>query len=176
MSEKFTDEEEQMHYESQESEQGDFEMDTEDFVKTDDDNFETNFHTEKDKRNLNELIEELEESTDEEFFPDENYNCDRNTVKFPTFYRELDRCSIGDRNGAILANALLTDLGMITDSNKTMVVDRNKIRRGRKNVRKTMVENHKVNQSTISYINFSYSFFLTLFLSSPLLITYFYLG
>jgi hypothetical protein len=56
----------------------------------------------------------------------------QNRLDLSFFISEVDRFQISDRAAAALATGLLRDLGIVTDSDKTKVVDRYKIRRARK--------------------------------------------
>ncbi|GBO02670.1 hypothetical protein AVEN_41569-1, partial [Araneus ventricosus] len=53
--------------------------------------------------------------------------------------RILDRFRISDRAGAAIVSAALQDVGIISESNVLNVVDRNKIQRGRKKARTTLI-------------------------------------
>lgn len=56
----------------------------------------------------------------------------QNRLDLSFFISEVDRFQISDRAGAALATGLLRDLGLVTESDKSQVVDRYKIRRERK--------------------------------------------
>lgn len=56
-----------------------------------------------------------------------------------------DRYGISDRAGAAIANAVLEDLGKIYPENKTVVIDRSKLRRARYKLRKSLRNSTKVN-------------------------------
>ena len=56
----------------------------------------------------------------------------QNRLDLSFFISEVDRFQISDRAAAALTTGLLRDLGIVTDSDKTKVVDRYKIRRARK--------------------------------------------
>ena len=55
-----------------------------------------------------------------------------------------DRTGVSDRSGAIIASAVLEDLGMITETDTSNVVDRSKVRRERKKVRAEYQQGNKV--------------------------------
>lgn len=56
-------------------------------------------------------------------------------TRFPVVARTLDRFGISDRAGAAIVSATLQDVGIISQSNVSNVVDRNKIRRERTKAR-----------------------------------------
>ncbi|GBM55263.1 hypothetical protein AVEN_168401-1 [Araneus ventricosus] len=53
--------------------------------------------------------------------------------------RTLDRICIFDQAGVAIVSAALQDVGIISESNVLNVVDRNEIRRGRRNARTTLL-------------------------------------
>jgi hypothetical protein len=55
-----------------------------------------------------------------------------------TVARECDRHGVSDRCAASLVSAVLQDVGMINEHDSSMVIDRSKIRRERKRVRKNL--------------------------------------
>lgn len=59
-------------------------------------------------------------------------------TKFPAVARTLDRFGVSDRAGAAIVSAALQDVGIISPSNISNVVDRNKIRRERTKARTTL--------------------------------------
>jgi len=56
----------------------------------------------------------------------------------PTLARECDRHGISDRCAASLATAVLQDVGVVHDTDLSMVIDRSKVRRERSKVRKRL--------------------------------------
>lgn len=55
--------------------------------------------------------------------------------RYPAVAIACDRTGVSDRAGAIIASAVLEDLGMVTETDTSNVVDRHKIRRERKKIR-----------------------------------------
>ena len=45
--------------------------------------------------------------------------------------RENDRYGLSDRATATICTALLSDIGLVTDMDQTMIIDKNKVRRER---------------------------------------------
>lgn len=56
---------------------------------------------------------------------------------------ECDRFGVSDRCAAAITSALLVDLGVVTESNRTLVVDRYKVRRAREKVRNELTERNR---------------------------------
>lgn len=69
-------------------------------------------------------------------------------VKLPSLASACDRTGVSDRAAATVASAVLQDLGIISDADKTNVIDRMKVRRERKRKRKTF--DQKVETETAS--------------------------
>ena len=59
----------------------------------------------------------------------------QNRMNFPNLAQITERYQISDRAAAALANAVLTDVGIITKSQKTYVIDKSKLRRERQKYR-----------------------------------------
>jgi hypothetical protein len=59
-------------------------------------------------------------------------------IKLPTTALACDSAGIGDRPAAKIISAVLEDVGMISDNNRSKVTDKNKIRRERKRKRKEL--------------------------------------
>ena len=59
-------------------------------------------------------------------------SCSQNRLNLSCFITEVDRFQISDRAAAALATGLMRDLGLVSDSDKSQVVDRYKVRRERK--------------------------------------------
>ena len=59
-------------------------------------------------------------------------------LDLPTVARECDRHGVSDRSAASLVSAVLQDVGIINEHDNSMVIDRSKIRRARKRVRKAL--------------------------------------
>lgn len=61
----------------------------------------------------------------------------------PTIALECDRTSVSDRAAARIASAVLKDFGVVSESEKSNVIDRSKIRRARKRQRNLLQINEK---------------------------------
>ena len=59
----------------------------------------------------------------------------QNRMNFPNLAQITERYQISDRAAAALANAVLTDVGIITKSQKTYIIDKSKLRRERQKYR-----------------------------------------
>lgn len=55
-------------------------------------------------------------------------------INLKKFSRTCDRYGVSDRGAASLASALLEDIGEINENNTSGVIDKNRIRRERKNI------------------------------------------
>ena len=53
-------------------------------------------------------------------------------ISLPTVATECDRFNISDRSAAAISNAVLKDVGILSECNRAMIIDRSKIRRERK--------------------------------------------
>lgn len=51
-----------------------------------------------------------------------------------------DRAGVSDRSAAMIASAVLQDVGIVNEKDKSKVIDRNKIRRARKKNRSTILK------------------------------------
>ena len=69
-----------------------------------------------------------------------NVRIQENVIPIDNFARECDRYGISDRAAAALGTALLVDLGIVTDSDKTNVITRDKVRRARGKTREETKE------------------------------------
>ena len=56
-------------------------------------------------------------------------------INFPDLAQITERYQISNKAAAALANTVLTDVGLITESRKTYVIDKNKLRRERQKYR-----------------------------------------
>ena len=72
----------------------------------------------------------------------------QNRMIWSNLARLSERFQISDRSAAAIANSVMQDLGLITDDNKTYVIDRSKLRRERERyraeIRKKEQENFKL--------------------------------
>ena len=78
----------------------------------------------------------LEKENDTDYSPDSPTTIpsvsNQNRLDLTNFVAEVDRYQISDRAAAALSTALLRDLGLVTDKDKSKVVDKYKVRRARK--------------------------------------------
>uniref|UniRef100_A0A8D8THB2 Uncharacterized protein n=1 Tax=Cacopsylla melanoneura TaxID=428564 RepID=A0A8D8THB2_9HEMI len=77
------------------------------------------------ENNSSESSEDIYVNTDEE----------RNFVTLPSLALVCDRTGVSDRAAAMIASSALKDFGVITHEEKSLVVDRNKVRRERQKMR-----------------------------------------
>ena len=61
-------------------------------------------------------------------------------MEWPSLAMMSERYQLSDRASAAVANAALKDTGLITDLDKTYVIDKNKLRRERENYRNIINE------------------------------------
>jgi hypothetical protein len=69
-------------------------------------------------------------------------------IKLASVASIADRIGISDRAAAAIASAALQDLGVITEDDKTNVIDRMKIRRARSKNRRDLINDSRYNQIT----------------------------
>lgn len=74
-------------------------------------------------------------------------------LKLPHVALACDRFGYSDRGAATLANALMFDLGFISETNTTNVINRMKIRRERRAQRLNMKEQSKVDELVSLYFD-----------------------
>jgi hypothetical protein len=67
--------------------------------------------------------------------------------KLPKLAKICDRYGISDRAGAVIATAVLEDLGIVSQSTPTNVVDRYKLRRERELTRKCTMDTAETHDS-----------------------------
>ena len=105
-------------------------------------------------KNLNETVSNVSESCEdseteneteivnvsEENFQlkDKKVSNTTHSISLPTVARELDRCGLSDRAGALITSAVFLDLNLITKEDRSSVVDKNKIIRERTKARDTI--------------------------------------
>lgn len=66
--------------------------------------------------------------------------CKNNKIPIPVLATMCDRYGISDRSAAAVATAVLQDFGLVTSKDKSLVIDKNKVRRARETVRHDMQE------------------------------------
>lgn len=59
-----------------------------------------------------------------------------NTLSLPSLALVCERTGVSDRAAAMIASSATKDLGIISDEQKLMIIDRSKVRRERKKMRK----------------------------------------
>ena len=85
------------------------------------------------------------EDSDSEISEYESTNQMR--LPLPNLVKEADRFGISDRATAALATALLVDFGIITNEDRSSIIDKNKIRRERKKMREKLRIRSKKNET-----------------------------
>ncbi|CAH1110479.1 unnamed protein product [Psylliodes chrysocephalus] len=66
-----------------------------------------------------------------------------NSLQIPVLARTLNRYGISDRAGAAVASAVLQDIGIINNEDKSSIIDKNKIRRARSRKREGILEKNQ---------------------------------
>ena len=66
-----------------------------------------------------------------------------NSLRLNTVALACERTGISDRKAAIIASAVLEDVGIISDENPSNITDRKKIERARKKSRSAQLAMHK---------------------------------
>ena len=89
---------------------------------------------------------DIEDSTDPNFEPDpndvtKNTSCSYNTNSLPNLASVCDRTGVSSRKAAILASAVLENLGVINPSMDSNIIDKNKLNRERSKSRSKKIEN-----------------------------------
>lgn len=59
-------------------------------------------------------------------------------IKLPSLAQACDRTGVSDRSAAIIASAVLKDIGLVTTEESSKIIDRSKVRRERKRTRNTL--------------------------------------
>lgn len=104
----------------------------------------------------------LDYSTESTWSDDgENNRKLRNTLEYPELCKAMDRCKISNRDGCLVANALLKDLGMLTSQT---ALDPAKLRRQRKVMRQNVVNDYANETKELLCIGFDGKRDKTLFL------------
>lgn len=67
----------------------------------------------------------------------------RNNILIPTLAETLDRCGVSDRKGAMIATAVLKDVGIVHTGDLSLVIDQSKVRRARIKLRSQNVIQNK---------------------------------
>lgn len=75
-------------------------------------------------------------------------------LALPSLAQACDRTGVSDRSAAIIANAVLKDVGLISKEEKSKIIDRSKIRRERKRARKATKEQHNIDNNPFYAIYF----------------------
>ena len=73
--------------------------------------------------------DQSQSSATSEFIPESMPYENQNRKDWPNLARMCERFQISDRAAAAIANSVMQDLGLITDDDKTYVIDRSKLRR-----------------------------------------------
>ena len=93
-------------------------------------------------------------SASSEFFPNSMEPCEQNRTKWTNLARMSERYQLSDRAAAAIANSVLQDVGLITEDNKTNVIDRSKLRRERERCRNEIREEEKENFQYVDALYF----------------------
>ena len=75
-------------------------------------------------------------------------------LHLPTLAEACDRTGISDRSAAIIVSAVLKDVGIVTQTDSSIIVDRSKIRRERTKTRKTLKRQFVEDASEVRAIYF----------------------
>lgn len=75
-------------------------------------------------------------------------------TKLPSLAQACDRTGVSDRSAAILVNAALKDMGIITAEESSKIIDRSKIRRERVKARKNLKKKHEEEKTCVHGIYF----------------------
>lgn len=75
-------------------------------------------------------------------------------LTLPSLAQACDRTGVSDRSAAIIANAVLKDVGLISKEETSKIIDRSKIRRERKRARNTIKEQHNFDNNPFFAIYF----------------------
>ena len=69
---------------------------------------------------------------------------EQNRMEWPNLAMMSERYQLSDKASAAVANAALKDSGLITDLDKTYVIDKNKLRREREKYRNIISEDEAI--------------------------------
>jgi len=75
-------------------------------------------------------------------------------LPLPTLARECDRYGLSDRAAASLASAVLQDVGLVTEQDSSLVIDRNKIRREKEKKRHSVQTLNNQNRKLVQGLYF----------------------
>lgn len=89
-----------------------------------------------------------------EFASSSRRDIDQNRRKWTNLARMCERYQLSDRAAAAIANSVLQDVGLISETNKSMVIDRSKLRRERDKCREEIREEEKVNTQFVDAVYF----------------------
>ena len=97
--------------------------------------------------------EQSQSSATSEFVPDAQ-PANQNRMKWSNLARMSERFQVSDRAAAAIANSVMQDLGLITDNDKSYVIDRSKLRRERERCRTEIREKEQENFKLVNAIYF----------------------
>ena len=98
--------------------------------------------------------DQSQSSATSEFIPESMPYENQNRKDWPNLARMCERFQISDRAAAAIANSVMQDLGLITDDDKTYVIDRSKLRRERERCRAVFREKEHENFKLVNAIYF----------------------
>ena len=89
-------------------------------------------------------------STEEEYIPPSHLSkpkseckqtCQKMTLSLPSLAKASDRTGVSDRSAAVIATSVLHDVGIVSPTNTTDVIDQNKVRRERSKTCENLQQN-----------------------------------
>lgn len=92
--------------------------------------------------------------SDSDFLPTTSAEAGQMRIPLQNLAKEADRYGISDRATASLATAVLIDFGIITKDDQSLVIDKNKVRRERIKLRKTLHKDVRQTSESITAIYF----------------------
>ena len=98
--------------------------------------------------------DQSQSSATSEFIPESMPYENQNRMDWPNLARMCERFQISDRAVAAIANSVMQDLGLITDDDKTYVIDRSKLRRELERCRAVIREKKQENFKLVNAIYF----------------------
>jgi len=96
------------------------------------------------------LCQSLSRCLQKELFSQERN--EQNRMEWPHLAMTSERYQLSDRASAAVANAALKDAGLITDLDKTYVIDKNKLRREREKYRNIISEDEAIFYKFIDWV------------------------
>lgn len=105
--------------------------------------------------NLSDTSEHTEaDSNDDPDFEPEPSTSTEITIEFPALAKAIDRAGLSSRKGALIASAVLEDVGLISKNDKSYVIDKSKLDRQRKRQRVDLQKNIIKDGATLQALYF----------------------